>query len=41
MVHSGRDGNAEIYIMNSDGTGAVNLTHNPAGDLMPKFRAKG
>jgi hypothetical protein len=23
--------------MNGDGTGAVNLTHNPAGDVMPKW----
>jgi TolB protein len=26
---SGRDGNAEIYVMNADGSGQVNLTNSP------------
>ena len=29
-VHSHRDGNDEIYVMNADGTGQTNLTNNPA-----------
>ncbi|HEX4963538.1 MAG TPA: hypothetical protein VF173_22100 [Thermoanaerobaculia bacterium] len=27
-----RDGNSEIYVMNADGTGQTNLTHNAAND---------
>jgi len=27
-----RDGNVEIYAMDADGTGLVNLTNNPAAD---------
>ena len=30
-----RDGNSEIYSMNSDGTALVNLTNNPAYDDAP------
>jgi Tol biopolymer transport system component len=30
-----RDGNAEIYIANSDGTGEWNLTNHPADDYLP------
>jgi len=30
-----RDGNDEIYIMNTDGSGQTNLTNNPAGDYYP------
>jgi len=40
VFHSSRDGNSEIYSMNNDGTGAVNLTHNPAGDITPKWSAR-
>jgi TolB protein len=29
---SGRDGNAEIYVMNADGSGQRRLTRNPAGE---------
>jgi hypothetical protein len=32
---SDRDGNAEVYVMNADGSGQVNLTNNPAGDAYP------
>jgi hypothetical protein len=27
-----RDGNRDVYIMNADGSGQVNLTNNPAAD---------
>ena len=30
--NSGRDGNGELYIMNADGTGQKNITHNPDND---------
>ena len=32
---SNRDGNAEIYIMNVDGSGQKNLTNNPNHDMNP------
>ena len=32
-----RDGNPEIYVMNSDGSGQANLTNNAAGDSAPSF----
>jgi dipeptidyl aminopeptidase/acylaminoacyl peptidase/uncharacterized protein (DUF2249 family) len=32
---SNRDGNYEVYIMNSDGTNLVNLTNNAANDYKP------
>jgi hypothetical protein len=38
---SSRDGNYEIYIMNADGSGQVNLTDNPAFDGTPSFSADG
>lgn len=36
-----RDGNQEIYIINSDGTGLKRLTNEPAGDLQPTFSPDG
>jgi len=38
---SQRDGNDEIYIMNSDGTCQLNLTNNPADDWSPAFSPDG
>lgn len=32
---SGRDGNYDVYSMNADGSNAVNLTQNPAADMLP------
>ena len=32
---SERDGNAEIYVMNADGSGQTRLTNNPANDSIP------
>ncbi|MGD2206422.1 MAG: hypothetical protein PVH17_06555 [Anaerolineae bacterium] len=34
---SDRDGNAEIYIMNADGSGITRLTNNPARDAEPAW----
>jgi dipeptidyl aminopeptidase/acylaminoacyl peptidase len=36
-----RDGNAEIYLMNSDGSGVVQLTHNSADDTEPAWSPDG
>src|SRR5947209_12075953 len=36
-----RDGNAEIYVMNADGSLQVNLTKNPARDLNPAWSPDG
>ena len=33
-----RDGNGEIYVMNADGTGQINLTNNPADDGFPAWQ---
>jgi hypothetical protein len=38
LFSSGRDGNLEIYIMNSDGTNQKNISNNPASDLYPSWR---
>ena len=38
---SKRDGNAEIYIMNPDGSGQVNLTQHPAADYHPAWSPNG
>jgi Tol biopolymer transport system component len=35
------DGNAEIYLMNSDGTGLLRLTRNPAEDKSPHWTIDG
>jgi len=37
VFSSTRDGNFEIYSMNSDGTGAARLTNNPAMDAFPAW----
>ena len=37
---SNRDGNDEIYVMNADGSGQVNLTNSPAFDYAPVWRPK-
>ena len=41
VFQSERDGDAEIYIVNADGTGLTRLTNNPAFDGMPCFRWDG
>jgi len=38
---SDRDGNPEIYVMNSDGTDQTRLTNAPGGDIRPTFSADG
>ena len=38
---SDRDGNAEIYIMNPDGTGQTNLTRHEASDFQPAWSPTG
>ncbi len=38
---SQRDGNDEIYVMNSDGTCQINLTKNPADDWSPAWSPDG
>ena len=38
---STRDGNPEIYVMNADGTGVVNLSTNAASDLGPAWSPDG
>ena len=35
------DGNPEIYLMNSDGTGQLRLTHTKADEITPEFSADG
>jgi Tol biopolymer transport system component len=37
VFRSGRTGNFDIYVMNSDGSGLRNLTNNPADDTFPAF----
>ncbi len=39
--HSNRDGNWNIYVMNSDGTGQTRLTDNPAADSWPSWSPDG
>jgi Tol biopolymer transport system component len=38
---SDRDGNYEIYIMNTDGSNQIRLTENPANDVFPCFSPDG
>ena len=38
---SDRDGNTEIYVMNSDGTAQTRLTNNPSTDYLPAFSPDG
>lgn len=38
---SNRDGNAEIYVMNPDGTGQTRLTNNAASDFEPSWSPDG
>ena len=38
---SNRDGNDEIYVMNGDGSGLINLTNNPADDSAPFWSPDG
>lgn len=40
-VVSTRDGNDEIYVMNADGSGQVNLTNNPGRDYAPAWSPVG
>ena len=35
------DGNQEIYVMNSDGSGVFRLTHTKADEMMPRFSKDG
>ena len=41
VFETNRDGNEEIYTMNSDGTDRVDLTRNPADDTDPRWSADG
>ena len=41
VFRSMRDGNAEIYVMNADGTDPRRLTDHPATDTMPSFSSRG
>jgi Tol biopolymer transport system component len=38
---SNRDGNAEIYVMNADGSGQTRLTDHPARDVGPAWSPAG
>ena len=38
---SKRDGNAEIYSMNADGSGQINLSNNPSADSTPSWSPDG
>jgi dipeptidyl aminopeptidase/acylaminoacyl peptidase len=41
VFQTNRDGNAEIYTMNAEGTDRVNLTMNPAEDIQPRWSPDG
>jgi len=34
---SNRDRNAEVYVMNADGTGQTNLSNDPGKDFTPAW----
>ena len=38
---SGRDGNAEIYVMNADGSDQTRLTDSPEADMNPAWSPDG
>jgi Tol biopolymer transport system component len=35
---SRRDGNAEIYVMNADGSDQVNVSNHPQSDFLPSWQ---
>ncbi len=41
VFRSTREGNKEIYLMNSDGTNVRRITNNPADDTMPSISPSG
>jgi Tol biopolymer transport system component len=41
VFSSNRDGNSEIYMMNTDGSGQVNLTHHRGNDYSPVWSPTG
>lgn len=41
VFYSNADGNPEIYLMNSDGTGLLRVTRNKAEDTTPRFSKDG
>jgi Tol biopolymer transport system component len=41
VFRTNRDGNAEIYTMNADGTNRVDLSRNPAEDVDPRWSPDG
>jgi dipeptidyl aminopeptidase/acylaminoacyl peptidase len=41
VFQTNRDGNAEIYTANADGTSRINVTMNPAEDLQPRWSPDG
>ncbi len=36
-----RDGNAEVYVMNADGSGQTNISNNPSADSAPSWSPDG
>ena len=38
---SSRDGNFQIYVVNADGSGQINLSNNPVGDVDPNWSPDG